>query len=142
MRFGRMVALLFITFSFCQQDDLKVEIVFDADYGWATRILISGEVKSDTEYLGISLYPYNTIDIYMGGRHTQETLPKGEFSRVIQIDQPLLGGSFEVALWKNKVDKIDCTLDYCHWCKVNGFHFDELISYKSGLLNQISGYRQ
>ena len=90
--------------------------------------------------MGISLYPYNVSDPITGGRHSHIDLEQGDFSFEIEVDQPLLGGSFEIAIWGAKVDKIDCTLDYCHWCKTNGFHFDKLIVYKSGLLNVMKGY--
>ncbi len=120
--------------------EMTVEVVINADHGWPTRILVSGKSHLPEAWLGISLYPYGVLDPLTGGRHSHITLQKGEFSQEITVDQPLLGGSFEFAIWGKKVDKVDCTLDYCYWCKTYGYHFEDLIVYKSGLLNQMVGY--
>jgi len=135
-----MMSALVSTVHAQSQSELSVDIVVNADYGWPTNILISGYSHLDIAWLGISLYPYGTLDVQAGGRHSHIELENGHLSHEIQVDQPLLGGSFEVALWSEKVDKVDCTLDYCYWCKVNGFHFSELLVYKSGLLNVMKGY--
>lgn len=120
---------------------MTVDIVVNADYGWPTKIIIYGTAEDDDLYLGMSLYPYNITDALTGGRHSHRELNKGPFYHEIDVDQPLLGGSFEFAIWGKKVDKVDCTLDYCYWCKSKGFHFDDLRVYKSGLLNQMKGYQ-
>jgi hypothetical protein len=136
-----MISILLTGFLWAQgQSELTVEVVINADHGWPTRILVHGYSELEEAWLGISLYPYGVLDPITGGRHSSVTLKKGEFSQTIKVDQPLLGGSFEFAIWGKKVDKVDCTLDYCYWCKVNGYHFEDLIVYKSGLLNNMVGY--
>ncbi len=141
MRYKFLVLLLFLAFFYTQDSStMSAEIIINADHGWPTRISIFGECNNKVAWLGISLYPFNTVDATTGGRHSNSEIGNGHFSQEIQIDKDLLGGSFEVALWKTKVDKIDCTLEYCHWCKMNGYHFDDLLVYKSGLLNSIEGY--
>ncbi len=137
-----IAAILFLFGGLRAQEtsEMTVEVVINADHGWPTRILVSGKSHLPEAWLGISLYPYGVLDPVTGGRHSHITLKKGEFSQEISVDQPLLGGSFEFAIWGKKVDKVDCTLDYCYWCKVNGYHFEDLIVYKSGLLNKMEGY--
>jgi len=120
---------------------MNVDVVLNADHGWPTKIVLNGQSHLKEAWLGISLYPYGTLDVNTGGRHSNVTLNKGSFSQEINVDQPLLGGSFEFAIWSKKVDKVDCTLDYCYWCKANGFHFEDIVLYKSGLLNQMVGYK-
>ncbi len=119
---------------------MTVSVLVNSDTGWPTKILLNGYSNEEAAWLGISLYPYGTQDYYTGGRHSHVTLKKGQFSHEISVDQSLLSGSFEFAVWGNKVDKVDCTLDYCYWCKANGFHFENLVVYKSGLLTQMKGY--
>ena len=121
--------------------ELKAQIVIDSNHGWPTKILITGNNPNKKAWLGISLYPYGIVDTQSGGRHSFIELQKGEFSHVIQVDTQLLGGSFEVGLWGTQVDKVDCTIDNCYWCKVNGFHFDDNLAYRSGLLTRLSGYK-
>lgn len=121
--------------------ELKVEVVINSDHGWPTRIVITGNSNQAKAWLGLSLYPYGVLDLVTGGRHSFIELKKGDIRHEIQVDTKMLGGSFEFALWGKKVDKVDCTLDYCYWCKMNGFHVDEQLAYKSGLLTRLSGYK-
>ncbi len=121
--------------------EMKVEIVVNADTGWPEKINITGQVFVSNAWLGISLYPYGVVDPITGGRHSYVTLTKGRFSQEITVDNSLLGGSFEVAVWGKKVDKVDCTRDYDYWCKKFGFHLEELLVYKSGLLTRLTGYK-
>jgi len=123
------------------QSEMTVEVILNADHGWPTKITINGRSHLEEAWLGISLYPYGTLDVNTGGRHSNMILPKGQFSHEITVDQALLGGSFEFAVWSKRIDKVDCTLDYCYWCKANGFHFEDVVVYKSGLLNQMVGYK-
>ena len=121
--------------------ELKVEVVVNADNGWPTKIIVTGSSALDKAWLGMSLYPYGVKDPITGGRHSFMDLTKGPFRHEIQVDTDLLGGSFEFAIWGKKVDKVDCTLDNCYWCKMYGFHLDDLQVYKSGLLTRLTGYQ-
>ncbi len=144
-----LVALIIFAFtgvhSTAQNKDdaqLKAEIVINSSHGWPTRIIISGYNPNDAAWLGMSFYPYGIDDYITGGRHNFLEIKKGNFSQVFQIDKDLLGGSFEFGLWAKKVDKVDCTEEYCYWCKMFGFHVEESLAYASGLLTQQSGYNK
>jgi hypothetical protein len=137
-----VLVCLFCTLSIAQEPaDLKVEIIVNADNGWPTRIIVSGTNTQDQAWLGMSLYPYGVVDPVTGGRHSFLELKKGDFRHEIQVDMDLLGGSFEFAIWGKKVEKIDCTLDHCYWCKKYGFHLENILIYKSGLLTRLTGYK-
>ena len=140
---NNLIIYLILVATVLAQDtsNMDVEIVLNADHGWPTKIILKGQSHLDEAWLGISLYPYGTLDVNTGGRHSNISLNKGSFSQEINVDQPLLGGSFEFAILSHKVDKVDCALDYCYWCKANGFHFEDIVLYKSGLLNQMLGYK-
>lgn len=125
---------------FQQQYYLKAEIVVNADSGWPSRVLITGKADQDVAWLGISLYPYGVTDAITGGTHSFVEVKKGEFSQEILIPTEFLGGSFEVGLWRTKVDKVDSNDEYNYWDKMFGFHVEDLVVYKSGLLTQLNGY--
>ncbi len=127
--------------AFATDDDaLIVEVVVDPSHGWPVRLHISGDCPQNTAWVGISMYPYAFIDPILDGDHSVEEVSEGPFEINISLDNRFLGGSFEVALWGTKVDKVDCTIDDCYWCEVNGFHLDDLLVYKSGLLTRLTGY--
>ena len=69
------------------------------------------------------------------GTHKQIETTGKQFSQTIEVGKNFYKGSFEVALWGKKVDKKDCTIENCYWCKKNGFHLDELLDYKTGYFN-------
>ncbi len=141
-RFFAWIIAVFVLVGFAAAEPAKlhVDIVVDADHGWPTKLVVSGNVPQSKAWLGISLYPYAVIDPINDGDHTIIELPKGEFKREIPVPSGFLGGSFEFGLWGKRVDKIDCTIDNCYWCKKNGFHLDSSLAYKSGLLTRLTGY--
>jgi len=120
---------------------LTVEIVVGADYGWPTRLLVRGRVNQDKAWLGLSFYPYNVDDPTTGGTHRFIELEQGSFDKEIAIESQFLGGSFEAALWATKIMKVDSEEEYSYWDKIFGYHVEDIIAYKSGLLTQLDGYR-
>ncbi|MBZ0266181.1 hypothetical protein K8I28_16105 [bacterium] len=121
---------------------MNAEIVVNADTGWPTKIILKGKCNQAKAWLGISLYPYNVSDPITGGSHNFVEVKKGTFEQEIVVNQRFLDGSFEVGLWGKKIDKVDSTDEYNYWDKMFGFHVDELLVYKSGLLTQLNGYSQ
>jgi len=124
-----------------EKSELTVEIVVNADTGLPTRIVVTGTCAMPKAWLGISLYPYGIVDPVVNGRHSFVELSQGNFRQEIQVDPGLLGGSFEVAIWGKRIDKLDCTLEYCYWCKRYGFHLEDMLAYKTGLLTRLGGYQ-
>lgn len=120
--------------------EVKAEVVINCDTGYPTRLVISGYIDRKVGWLGISLYPYNISDYITGGTHSFLEVKQGHFQHEILLDNKYLGGSFEVGLWGKKVHKVDCEIENCYWCKIYGFHVDESLGYKSGLLTRQSGY--
>jgi hypothetical protein len=123
-----------------QKTELQAEIVVNAETGWPVRLLVSGFTPQKA-WLGYSFYRYNVSDPVAQGDHHHQELPKGAFSLEFPIDNKFLDGSFEFAIWGKKVPKSECTLDYCTWCKKNGFHLDDMKVYKSGYLTRLIGYK-
>lgn len=136
-----IIALLPLLSRADTSSDLKVEVALSADSGWPTRILVSGTVSPDIAWLGQSFYSYGVTDPIKQGKHTITELKKGAFNRELLVDPKALDGSFEVALWGKKVLKEACRNKDCYWCKTNGFHLEDLLVYKSGLLTRQTGYK-
>jgi hypothetical protein len=121
--------------------DLKIEIAVNAETGWPSRLIVTGYNPQSAAWLGMSLYPYDVADPIAGGRHSITEIKKGEIDQIIPIDPALLGGSFEFAIWGKKVLKTECTRENCYWCKTYGYHVEESLIYKSGLLTRLTGYK-
>ena len=136
-----LILSIFLTASFSKDElSLDVNIVIDADTGWPIKVTVSGYSPYDQIWMGTSLYPFNTETPETDGIHDIKIVHEGIIEHEVSIQPILLDGSFEIAIWGEKVPKVDCTLEYCHWCKVNGFHLDDLLIYQSGLLTQLNGY--
>ena len=136
-----LILSIFLSASFSKDDlSLDVNIVVDADTGWPVKVMVSGYSPHDQIWMGSSRYPFNAEIPETDGIHDIIIIYEGIIEYEVSIKPILLDGSFEIAIWGTKVPKVDCTLEYCHWCKVNGFHLDNLLIYKTGLLTQLNGY--
>ena len=123
-----------------QTASLECALLVNTDNGIPIELQISGATEDDV-FLGVSMYPYGVVDLLAEGAHLMNSIGSGDFFEAVKIeDSNLIGGSFEVALWGKKVPKIDCTIDDCYWCDKNGFHVEELLSYKTGYLSGLKGY--
>lgn len=118
---------------------LKAEIVIDAATGWPTSVQVGGSAAKDA-WLGVSLYSATVVNPVTEGKHVAVPVKKGEFRMQFPVDSTFFGGSFEVASWEKRVDKTQCRLDYCHFCKTLGGHLEGLVQYRSGLLTRLAGY--
>ncbi len=133
---------LFLQLLIPQQTEpsLSTSIIVDARTGWPVKLLVTGYAPPDVAWLGISLYPYNTRDPEEDGTHRTIRITDHKISTEIPIEENFFNGSFEVALWEKQVNKVDCTLDYCYWCKRFGSHLEGMLAYSSGLLTRLNGY--
>ena len=141
MKIFSISIILIFPFLLSQSDpQLSSQIVIDGATGWPIKIVITGVVPEGGAWLGISLYPVNTENAETDGTHKVIRLEQGSFHQEFNISGDFMNGSYEAAIWKKQVDKVDCTLDYCYWCKKNGSHLEDLHAYSSGLLTQLKGY--
>lgn len=109
----------------------EIKILSDG-YGRPLQITISGHVKEKEAWLGISFYPKSAKDYVKEAEHKIEPLKEGDFYKAPFIDSRFIGGTYEVALWSKKVERKDCTIQGCQWCKKNGFHMEGRLDYKWG----------
>ena len=75
--------------------------------GRPTRIVVSGEATGNF-YLGRSLYPKGITNALREGAHETVAIAKGPIQESWEISTAMQGGTYEVALWKRKVDKSKC----------------------------------
>lgn len=93
-------------------------------------LLIQGSAPS-AAWLGISLYPKGATQASQG-QHMVRQLDQGEFKRTFGLNASLRGGTYEVALWREKIPAAKCTIRACQWCARNGFHMDGMLLYRTG----------
>lgn len=120
--------------------DNPAQVIFDYSNGIPSKITVIGET-SETQWLGISLYPAKYKDAIKEGHHLVREIDEGKYKEEIVLDSNLVkkyGAVYEIALWGNKVYKKDCKIKNCYWCKTNGFHLDEIIFYSSGYFNTVN----
>lgn len=97
-------------------------------------LTIQGSAPS-AAWLGISLYPKGATTASQG-RHMVRQLDAGAFKRTFGLNADLRGGTYEVALWRDKIPAAKCTVRACQWCARNGFHMDGMVLYRTGKINQ------
>lgn len=94
----------------------------------ATSVTVTGNTER-TGWLGLSAYPVKTSG---KAYHTVIFVPKGSWQERLALAGSFAGGTYEVALWEQKVLRSRCRTAGCKWCPVNGYHMDGLRSYSSG----------
>ncbi len=91
------------------------------------------EVKDEALFLGVSLYPPSVVNTLDQGKHFSFPVRQGVFSKEFEIDQDFEGGSFEAALWRNKLRKNDCPPDDVI-CQKLGYKHTGMVGYIWGIL--------
>jgi hypothetical protein len=137
IRRSLFLLVFFGAVSFSQQKKslLTLEITYEFDSGIPKTLTISGTPEQTPLWLGVSLYPYNVVDLLEYGTHKQIEIKKAQFKEAMELGKTFYSGSFEVALYGKKVEREDCwEKGGCYWCKKNGFHLEEPLEYKSGYL--------
>lgn len=95
-------------------------------------IVASGIAPSSGAWLGRSVYPYGIRDKCTQGYH-EVVQVQGTFSQRFTVPMSKVrGGSYEVALWSNRIAASQCKIANDPWCKRNGFHLDGLLVYRGG----------
>jgi hypothetical protein len=115
-----VLIFIFGGFLYAQNQLIKVQLT---EKEGKLFLHIEGIAPQDRMYIGVSLYPRGYKDPIWDGLHMVIPLKKkGEFSKDIEVNEIYRGGYFEVALWKNLVEK-----------KVL-YKMSGLVSYKKGVL--------
>lgn len=95
-------------------------------------IVATGVAPAAGAWLGRSAYPYGIRDKCTQGVH-EVVHVQGPFSQRFTLPiNKVRGGSYEVALWSNRVAAAQCKIASDPWCKRNGFHLDGLLVYRGG----------
>ncbi|MHC9543561.1 MAG: hypothetical protein AB9903_28965 [Vulcanimicrobiota bacterium] len=109
---------------------LRISIAENAGF---VSVTVNGAAQNGNAYLGVSFYPNGCRDSLTEGRfdcrHVQST-----FSEIWTIPEKFKGGRYDIALWNNKINKNECTLKSCVWCKKLGYHLWWLLFLKSGVI--------
>lgn len=91
------------------------------------------EVADKGLFLGVSLYPPRVVNTLEEGKHFSFPVKQGIFTKELEIDQSFEGGTFESALWTNKVSKENCPPDDVV-CQKLGYKHTGMASYIWGIL--------
>ncbi len=118
-----------------QEASFNTEISFDYDSGVPTKLTFDVKTARKKVWLGVSLYPASFKDALREGDHQQIELNGETLGKMVKVGKKFSGGTFEAAVWGKKVMKSECKIEDCYWCAKNGFHLDELLAYKSGVLS-------
>lgn len=91
------------------------------------------EVADKGIFLGVSLYPPNTVNTLEEGTHFSFPVKQGVFLKEFEIDSKFENGTFEAALWTGKMMKDQCPPDDAV-CQKLGYKHTGMASYTWGYL--------
>jgi len=91
------------------------------------------EVSDQGLFLGVSLYPPNVVNTLEQGKHFSFPVKQGLFRKEFEVDRDFEGGTFEAALWKNKLSGENCQPDDAV-CNKLGYKHTGMASYIWGIL--------
>jgi hypothetical protein len=84
-------------------------------------------------WLGMSLYPPSKAGETVNAKHAVFPIKKGRWIKELAIDPTLINGTFEAAVWTQKISGDECP-DTDTLCKQAGFRLKGMISYIWGYL--------
>lgn len=96
-------------------------------------ISITGNTNGRTAYLGCSFYPSKFTSKLKEGSH-EIVQVSNAFTKTWEIPEKFYQGSFEIALWGNRVMKNRCGSNDCFLCRRFGYHLDTMLDFCSGTL--------
>ncbi|MBI3270022.1 MAG: hypothetical protein HYZ53_13430 [Planctomycetes bacterium] len=118
-----------------QDTPLQATVERDKATGRPTRLVVTGDAPASV-WLGRSLYPKSMSNPAKDGDHALVPVGRGPFLESFPVGTSFQGGSFEVALWRRKVDKRDCrTPGGCPTCRAVGYHVEGQLGYRAGKLS-------
>lgn len=116
---------------------VTTEVTYDYDSGTPTRLTFNVISQRKQIWLGVSAYAMKFTDPIAEGLHQQMELNGDRNGKTVTLGERFRSGSFEVAVWGKKVPKSECKIPDCKWCARKGFHLDDLLLYKSGVLGPV-----
>ena len=137
-KFAGLFSLLLIPV-YCYSAD-SVTVVFNYNSEGIPESIVVEGVAKENRWLGVSFYPTTFTDALKEGYHMVREIMAGNFREEFKMDNHLLehySSSYEIALWKNKVEKANCKIENCHWCNMRGYHLEGLLFYQSGYFNTL-----
>lgn len=110
----------------------KMEVKLRRD-GQALILTCQGQAPPRSVWLGCSMYRKGVKNAAAEGLHNA-VLVSSTFTYSWRVPSSFEGGTFEAALWGDRVLRNQCRIVKDPWCARNGFHLTGLITYKSGWL--------
>ncbi|MEW5693748.1 MAG: hypothetical protein AB1765_10685 [Candidatus Hydrogenedentota bacterium] len=98
------------------------------------KIVARGYVVDGPIYLVRAIYRRGIRDIVREGDYKFIELKEGPFEKSWDITGDMVGGKYEISLWKKIVRKSECpnyNTKGCLWCSKYGFHLEDNLAYKS-----------
>jgi len=100
--------------------------------GYVT-VTVNGATQNGGAYLGVSFYPKDCKDLLKEGKFDCRRV-YSSFSEIWTVPDKYRGGRYEIALWNRKINKSDCRIKSCFWCRKLGYHLWWLLFLKSGVI--------
>ena len=97
-------------------------------------ITASGVASTKSIWLGCSMYPRGVRNAVTQGSHNG-VLVSSRFTHSWVVPAGFEGGTYEIALWADRVLRKDCRLASDPWCGRNGYHMTGLLQYRGGRLS-------
>lgn len=103
---------------------------------------ITGDTQGKAAWLGCSFYPARYSDKARDGYHEIYQV-SNSFQKNWELPERFYEGSFEIALWGEKVMKSKCNKVDCFLCNKFGYHLENMLDLCSGTLlaTNTTGFR-
>ncbi|MGV8123854.1 MAG: hypothetical protein AB2L14_29240 [Candidatus Xenobiia bacterium LiM19] len=103
---------------------------------------ITGDTQGKAAWLGCSFYPARYSDRLRDGYHEIYQV-SNSFQKNWELPERFYEGSFEIALWGDKVMKNKCNKVDCFLCNKFGYHLENTLDFCSGtiLATTTTGFR-
>jgi len=94
---------------------------------------LTGDTNGKAVWLGCSFYPARYSDKLRDGYHEIYQV-SGTFQKNWELPEKFYEGSFEMALWGDKVMKNRCNRVDCFLCNKFGYHLENMLDFCSGTI--------
>jgi len=98
-----LMALALVGAVFAEDTTPQLEAAVKPGKDGKLTLEVKGVVTDDGNWLGVSFYTPTYLDPIWDAEHSVTRMEKGPFSRSVAVPAGFAGGTFEVALWRDKV---------------------------------------